>query len=232
MIDIAISHSLVEEGIEVLKYLNTNIQLALYQYDLVKQKYEEIVKNLSGTDKVKVVHLPLQTLKIPIQEIYQIIRGLFVKTGCRYYVVHPNRGIEVFLNKFEELPVMICVETFPWRSKKVLRSPLEIVNACQTYKNTWMTIDTSHIEEIWFDYRIMSYLLKFTKVIHLSNRSKKFGQHLPFNHPSGELNLVKFVQDLKFRYKWNGVIVLEYMEEYRDKLTKNYNYVQRLVKDK
>jgi hypothetical protein len=34
---------------------------------------------------------------------------------------------------------------------------------------------------------------------------------------------------LKRLYKWNGVIVLEYMEQYQDKLLKNYELLKRLV---
>jgi hypothetical protein len=92
-----------------------------------------------------------------------------------------------------------------------------------------MCIDTSHIEETWFDYKIMYKLLQFTSVIHLSNRAKGVGQHMPFNSEKGELNLVGFVRDLKHRYNWNGKIILEYMAEYQDKIEKNANYVKRLV---
>jgi hypothetical protein len=92
-----------------------------------------------------------------------------------------------------------------------------------------MTIDTSHIEDVWFDHRIMDYLLKFTKVIHLSNRAKGLGSHLPFNHTDGEINLISFVKELKYRYKWSGTIVLEYMPDYHTKLIKNCKYVEKLL---
>jgi len=124
-----------------------------------------------------------------------------------------------------------------WK-KKVFRSPLEIISACQLYNTQlynahsnalWMTLDTSHIEDVWFDHKIMAYLLKFTKVIHLSNRAKGIGSHLPFNYSKGELNLVSFVRDLKYKYNWSGDIILEYMEEYSTKLIKNCNYVKKLL---
>ena len=95
-----------------------------------------------------------------------------------------------------------------------------------------MTIDTCHIEDVWFDPKIMSFLLKHTKVIHLSNRAKGLGSHLPFNDQRGELNLVSFVKELKRRYEWSGTIVLEYMPEYSHKLFRNYHYVKQLIEEK
>jgi len=232
MIDVTISYNLNEEELEFLENPSTDIQLSLYQYDLYKRKEKEILKCIDGNTRIKVVHLPLQTLKIPFVEIYTLISDIFNRTGCNHYVLHPNEGIDFFLRHIEDSEPFICVETFAWKRNKKLRSPLEIVEACQTYTNTWMTIDTCHIEDLWFDHRIMPYLLKYTKVIHLSNRSKALGQHIPFNHPDGELPLVKFVRELKYKYNWQGIIVLEYMGEYFDKLIKNHNYVKRLLEDK
>ena len=100
---------------------------------------------------------------------------------------------------------------------------------CFRYPGLNMVIDTSHIEEIWMNHMIMPSLLKYTSVIHLSNKSKEFGQHLPFNHPKGVHNLVKFVRDLKYTYKWKGDLVLEYMPEYQHKLIKNRDYIERLL---
>ena len=91
-----------------------------------------------------------------------------------------------------------------------------------------MCLDTSHTEDIWFDHRIMSYLLKYTSVIHLSNRAQR-AQHLPFNSEKGDLQLVGFVRELKYKYNWSGDIVLEYMPEYQDKLIKNLMYLRRLI---
>ena len=94
-----------------------------------------------------------------------------------------------------------------------------------------MVIDTSHIEEIWMSHMIMPTLLRHTSVIHLSNQSKEkaIGKHLPFNHPEGMFNLVSFVRMLKHNYKWEGDLVLEYMPEYKHKLVKNKEYIERLL---
>ncbi len=230
MIQVTISYNVTEETYQKLDNLQTDIQLALYDYDLYKNKKDKILSKLEDNPKIRIVHLPLQTLKIPVTEIDELINDIFIRTGCVNFVVHPNRGIEKFLRYFQKKsPQIICVETFAWRRKKALRTPLEIIDVCRWYNSAYMTIDTCHIEDIWFDHKIMSYLLKYTKVIHLSNRAKGFGSHIPFNHPHGELKLVSFVRELKFKYKWSGYIVLEYMAEYQDKLLKNYNYVKRLL---
>ena len=73
----------------------------------------------------------------------------------------------------------------------------------------------------------MPSLLKHTSVIHLSNQSKEkaIGKHLPFNDPRGMFNLVGFVRDLKYRYKWEGDLVLEYMPEHKHRLIKNRDYI-------
>jgi len=231
MINVAISYRPSEENNYQLENIPTNIQLSLYKYEFYKDNKDSILESLEeNATKIKVVHLPLDTLHIPYEKINELIEDIFIRTGCVNFVVHPNKNIEKLIKKFQlKSPQILCIETFAWRRKKIFRSPLEIINVCQQYNNIWMTIDTSHIEDIWFDHRIMPYLLKFTKVIHLSNRAEGLGSHLPFNHPKGELNLVSFVKELKYKYKWNGIIVLEYMPEYSTKLIKNHNYVKKLL---
>lgn len=155
---------------------------------------------------------------------------------CRYFVIHPNKLIKQFVSFFQttKRDAILCIENFQWRKKKVLRTPLEIIDYInwinEPHENPCarMTFDTSHAEEIWFDHRIMSFLLKHISIIHLSNRIGK-KSHLPFNVPGGDLNLVGFVLDLKHKYHWNGDIVLEYMEEHSHKLYKNHQYLKRLL---
>ncbi|MFW9871837.1 MAG: hypothetical protein ACFFG0_01960 [Candidatus Thorarchaeota archaeon] len=231
MIDVAVSYRPSSENSYILDNIPVNIQLALFKYELYDKNKEFILKLVEKNPfKIKVVHLPLDTLHYPFEKASELMDDIFSRTGCVFYVIHPNKGIEKFLLKMQKKsPQYACVETFAWRKKKVFRSPLEIISAHYRWINTWMTLDTSHIEELWFDSKIMSYLLKFTKVIHLSNRAKGLGSHLPFNHQKGELNLVSFIRDLKYRYKWNGTIVLEYMPEYSHKLIKNCFYIKKLL---
>lgn len=237
VIDVCISCGFGEDNryaLDINNRIPEKIQLAVYKYDVFMDIKEDIVKAISRHHThVKVVHLPLDTLRRSFTDINTLIKFCFNEFGCLKYVVHPNKFIEAFIYKFlykwEIEGVTLCVETFPYRNKKKIRTPIDIMEWCIRYPGLNMVIDTSHIEEIWMNHMIMPSLLKYTSVIHLSNKSKEFGQHLPFNHPKGIHNLVKFVRDLKYNYKWNGDLVLEYMPEYQHKLIKNRDYIERLL---
>ena len=217
------------------EFIPNKIQLAIYKYDMFMGMKEDISKAISRRHThVKVVHLPLDTLRRDASDIDELIKFCYNEFGCVKYVVHPNKNIEAFianfLSKWRKEWLTLCLETFPYRKKKAIRSPLDIIEWCMGLApNVRMVIDTSHIEEVWMNHMIMKTLLKYTSVIHLSNKAKGVGQHLPFNHPDGVFNLVGFVRDLKYRYKWEGDLVLEYMQEYKDKLVKNKDYIERLL---
>jgi sugar phosphate isomerase/epimerase len=51
---------------------------------------------------------------------------------------------------------------------------------------------------------------------------------MPFNTGKGDLNLMAFVNHLKF-IKWNGDLVLEYMAEYTDQKIKNYHFLKEYL---
>ena len=220
------------------------IQLALYKYDLYTEQKKKIFKALSrGHVHVKVVHMPLDFLRQDMHLMMEMIKELRDEVGAFKFIVHPNKGIEKFLDYFifnEDIwDVKLCIENFPWRKKKALRNPLKIIEhmwrmRCGALLSNGpgdlleMCLDTSHTDNIYFDYQMMSYILQYTSVIHLSNREGR-KQHLPFNTGKGDLNLVGFVKELKNRYKWSGDIVLEYMPEYRHKLYQNVQYINKLL---
>lgn len=237
MIEVAISYGFGDDNRYNLEEIPPNIQLASYKHDPLMEHQDKIIDALekAGTNLL-VVHLPLDFLHQKPHEVNSLIFKFNQKFACQHFVVHPNKGIEDFLDYYRgnrltkgKYDYTLCIETFQWRKKKKIRSPLDIMEYCIKYPEFSMCIDTSHIESIWFDYKIMYKLLKYTSVIHLSNRAKGHGSHMPFNSPHGDLNLVGFVKDLKNRYRWSGIIVLEYMPEHQHKLLKNYYYIQRLL---
>lgn len=238
MIQVAVSYGFGEDNRYKLDEVPESIQLAAYKYDRFKEQEDYIltILNKIGT-QVPVFHLPLDTTKREPNEILSLMALWNHHYGTTDFIIHPNKNIKRFLMFYLEnklhpgtVPYRLAIETFQWKKKKELKSPLEIIDKCiRYYPHVSMCIDTSHIEDVWFDYKIMGFLLEHTTVIHLSNRSKKYGQHLPFNSEKGDLNLVGFVKDLKNRYKWNGTIILEYMPDYHDKLRKNAEYVSRLL---
>ena len=237
MIEVAISYGFGEDNRYKLSEIPPDIQLALFQYDIYAENREKIITSLELAEtNVAAVHLPMDTLRREPKEILDMINEFNTRFACQNFIVHPNRNFRKFMFYFLEnkardvkYDYRLCIETFQWRKKKELRSPLDIMEMCIKHHDLSMCIDTSHIEQIWFDYKIMKSLLKHTSVIHLSNRAKGHGSHMPFNSPKGELNLVGFVKELKRRYKWRGTIVLEYMPEHQHKLMRNYFYIKKLL---
>ena len=233
MIEVAISYGFGSENRYNLPQIPENIQLALYKVELYQKYRQELIASVkdSGT-KVSVIHLPIDGLRLDPEVMIEIMQMGLAEFGCTHYVIHPNKGIQKFLSNFimSKLNVKLCVENFQWRTNKVFRSPLNIIEATMNFDNLSMTFDTSHADEVWFDHRVLPFLLKHTSVIHLSNRAKGHGDHMPFNSPNGSLNLMKFVHDINRYYKWNGTIVLEYMEKYQDKILKNADYLRKMLR--
>lgn len=233
MINVSISYGFSKNNRYKLKDIPVKVQFAIYKYKLYEENRDYILRILEGNTIVRVVHLPLDTFKTDPQKIFTMMDEIFVRTGCVKFVVHPNKGLKDFITSYNKIKTStnLCIETFNWKSRKVLRSPLDIIQAIWKYgqHNISMTLDTTHIEDVWYDHKIMRFLLQYTSVIHLSNRATGIGKHLPFNHAKGELPLVKFVSELKHRYKWSGDIVLEYIPEHHSKLIKNAYYVERLL---
>lgn len=237
MIDVAISYAIGEENRYSLPKIPDSIQLALYKYDLYIKYKDELWKEICDNNvNVRTIHLPIDSLTRDFKDTYQIMIDGLMDFGCTHYIVHPNKFIQDYIDGFLKLNlnVKLCIENFQWRAKKVYRTPLNIIERILEQdedggrQNLSMTLDTSHTDTVWFDYHIMPFILKYASVIHLSNRAKDHGNHMPFNSSKGELNLVTFVNDLK-KYGWEGIIVLEYLYKYQDKLFKNYHYLKRLV---
>jgi putative NIF3 family GTP cyclohydrolase 1 type 2 len=207
--------------------INMPIQLGLWQYKYFKEYNDIIINKIKEHSiEVEVAHLPLDVLKQTKKDILNMIQFIKTETGCDHYVIHPNFGIREFLSDLKP-QFHLCIENFQWKRKKIFRTPLDIIENLDRDK-LWMTLDTSHADDVWFDFRILPFILKYTKIIHLSNRNKR-SQHLPFNSQEGELNLVPFVRNLKFLYNWEGIIVLEYMPEYSSKIFKNAQYIKRIL---
>ncbi len=211
------------------------IGLAIFHYevyDVLRYDLEKFFKDYNK--QIKVFHLPINFLKFQHKDLIGDLLFLNELIGVKKFVIHPNKGILEFIEKFiqeqkyHQKDFTLCIENFQWKRGKILRGPLHIQEMCRKYpKSLRMTFDTSHAEKIWFDPKIFSYFKEFISVIHLSNRSGN-KQHLPFN-TNGELNLIGFVRQLRHHYNWSGDIVLEYMDEFNYQLSKNLSYLDRLI---
>ena len=233
MINVGMSYGYGPDNRYSLEDIPVKVHLAIFQYQLYEKYRDDILNKLKDSAQVLAVHLPLDTMRAGSKKIFTMMQEIHEETECENFVIHPNKGIIDFLVEFNEskIPLVLCIETFNWRRHKPLRSPLDIIQTIMQYTqgNMAMTLDTSHMEDVWFDHKIMRFLLQYTCVIHLSNRAVGIGEHLPFNHSKGDLPLIKFVRELKHQYKWEGNIILEYMPEYHDKLIKNAKYIERLL---
>lgn len=235
MINTSISYGFGNNGVESIATIKFPAQIGMYKFEeWLKIKDNLINKLKEHKVDVRVVHLPVDSLRFTTKEILDLIEMFIIEVGCKKYVIHPNKGIDKFVEDQSKKTISsmfeLCIENFPYKSKKPLRSPLNIYEMCNKFQNVKMTFDTSHADEIWFDYKVFGYFVNQISVIHLSNRRKDRRQiHTNFNMDHADLNLVGFVKDLKKRYNWSGDIVLEYMSDYKHHLEKNLQYVNRLV---
>lgn len=230
---------MIDRAIEYAKY-GIGLQLSFFQPDkwdrffwpALKRFWEEGLE-----DKLYAIHLPSRAPSLTDEDNkykHKLAHDISHLDSDVKLVVHPNVKIYDFMiSMIYEMGVRqtICIENFQFRKKKEMRSPLEIIEFCVENPKARMCFDTSHAEELWFEYPSMYHLLRFTDVIHLSNRIGR-SQHMPFNTAKGDMNLVGFVNDLIPRYKWDGILILEYMKEWNSKLAKNVWYIQRLLGEK
>lgn len=207
-----------------------NIQLSIWKYDSFSESKIQLLKD--NNISINAIHLPFDILRRYSHHMIEWIEHLYQITKTTKFIIHPNKNIIEFINFWifnqskKEMPeYKLYIENFQWRKKKIMRTPLDIVEYCIQYPNyLGLCLDTSHTEEIWFESKIMRTLLKHSSLIHLSNRYGKMS-HMPFNIGKGNLNLISFVNNLKYT-GWSGDIILEYMPQYNNKLIKNYYYLK------
>ena len=177
MINISVSQGISSESRYSLNFSPDSIQLALYKYEFYKRDKELILSYLDEyKPTIRVVHLPIDSFRYGFCDIEDIIKLFREKYNCKKFVIHPNKGIEYFISQFNngKNDVELCVENFQYRKKKRYRTPLDIIDVCiRNGSYIRMTLDTSHTDLLWFDHKVLPYILKYTSVIHLSNTSNK-----------------------------------------------------------
>jgi len=224
-----------KDSLERLKKISVPIQLSVFKLEIYEEFKKKVIKIIKDNKiQVNVVHLPVDLLSQEPESTIEMMEFLNNELLCEKFVIHPNRGVVQFLHYFinkKRSCYQLCIENFPWRRKKELRSPLVIHDICKTSDILKIAFDTSHAEEVWFDHKVFKYLVDKISVIHLSNRVGK-KQHQPFNKVNGDLQLVSFVKQLKKIFNWDGDIVLEYMPEYSSYLYRNLDYLERLIRVK
>lgn len=203
-----------------------------------------------NSNRVISVHSP----NIEDWQFYDMIKKCadFIDEEEKIVTLHPGkkpielRSIQGWNIWLANEKISVGYENFPYRSKKWLRTPMDICNLCYRFQNFKFTMDTSHVdEEFYFSRKFLKYALPYIQVIHISNKisresirkkdcyspehfllisdllksSSHSGQHRPLG--KGELNLQKFVNELKF-LGYQGQVILELMPCYDDVIQKQY----------
>lgn len=209
-----------KEDLKWIREWHGEVHLGFFRYNTYLAWREEALKIM---DKVTSIHMPS---KFPSSnEIYEFI-DFFGKT--RWYVIHPNRSVVKQLREIYEADrtFKICIENFPWSAKKTLRSPIDIVKFAAMYG--WeFCFDTCHAEAVWLEnYMAFKPLALSASIIHLSNRMAEPQrlEHIPIN--KGDVHINKILSWLR-ELQWEGEVVLEYMPKFRNRFSKDIEYVRR-----
>ena len=216
------------------RYANINVpvEVALpYYWDIyepVRGRLAEIAEKIKsyGTEALSIhaVQAPItdERFKIWGNEIADFARAL----GVMNITLHPNnvnkdkavqgealKNLEYFSGVYQK-DVVFCIETFEGRRR--VFTPDEIASF-----NLPMTLDISHIrddEKVWS--LIKGYKERILNV-HLSAREGA-KQHLPVDDFCKEV--VRYLIDSK----WTGNVILEYLFEFHDQMSKDLTLLKAM----
>ncbi|MDP2923957.1 MAG: TIM barrel protein [Candidatus Omnitrophota bacterium] len=212
--------------------LSVPVEVALpYYWDIyepVRGRLAEIAEKIKsyGTEVLSIhaVQAPITNEKFKIwgKEIVDFARAL----GVTNITLHPNnvnkdkavqdealKNLEYFSGLYKD-DVVFCIETF--EGKRRVFTPDEIVAL-----NLPMTLDTSHIhddEKVWS--LIKGYKERILNV-HLSARDGA-KQHLPVD------DFCKEVARYLIDSKWTGNVILEYLFEFHDQMSKDLELLKAM----
>lgn len=219
------------------QYSGCNLQIGFYKKDHFNFARKNHLPQRLKEWKVKIisVHLPVDLDFRNLDEIRDYAVAAykeFLSEDNACLTLHPKHKIDLdyfaFNLMLENLSanLTIALENFPYKRKKSLRTPLDIIEVCTKCNRFFMTLDLGHLQyyDLWLDDKILPYILKYTRIIHLSNRSGG-KTHTPIKE--GDINIEKFLNDLKAS-KWDGDIFLEYGMNYKDKLLKDLEWVKSI----
>lgn len=192
---------------------------------------------------IESVCLPFSKLKLEVDSVHAphvslMHKGFFVRIlektceiakrlDARYIIVHPyNIKLEkvvdfldcVVAPVLEEYGCVLCWETF--LGARRFAKPSDIVARCHGQTAYGMCYDTSHLAQ-----GVLGILEDFyeygdiIKVFHLSNWSRRKGQHLPLRHRGGVIDFRLLLE--KLGQDFDGVGTLEYRKPYHEYLARD-----------
>ncbi len=222
----------IEQVEERYANLNAPVEVALpYYWDIyepVRRHLAEIAEKIKsyGTTVLSIhaVQAPITDEKFKIwgKEIADFAKTLGVKT----ITLHPNninkdkvvqekalKNLEYFTDLYKD-EIVFCIETF--EGKRRVFTPDEIASF-----NLPMTLDTSHIREDEKAWSLIKGYKERILNVHLSARDGA-RQHLPVDDFCKEV--VRYLIDSK----WTGNVILEYLFEFHDQMSKDLELLKAM----
>lgn len=197
-------------------------------YEPVRGRLTEIAEKIKsyGTEVLSIhaVQAPITNEKFKTwgKEIAEFTRAL----GAKTITLHPNnvnkvkvaqdealKNLEYFSGLYKE-EVVFCIETF--EGKRRVFTPDQIVAL-----NLPMTLDISHIREDEKVWKLIKGYKDHILNVHLSARDGT-RQHLPMDGFCKDV--VRYLIDTN----WNGNVILEYLFEFHDQMSKDLDLLKAM----
>lgn len=212
-----------ENGLQFVHNIgkDSNIHLGFFSF----KDFYNYKDKINGNTKISSGHLPAIVKGYDEKDLedYIIWFKKRIKSKLKKLVVHPNPGI---MNLISYIPheilenTKICIENFPYRKRKVYRTPLDIIVVGSEYMG--FCLDLAHLDQAWQNLTIIKNLICYADIVHFSNIISKKKTHLPIG--KGKINITDILSFIK-QTNLDLEISLEYGLYYKDFLVVDYMYL-------
>lgn len=208
------------------RYKGIDLQLSFFHhkdfFDFDHKKILRLVKKYKIN--IKSVHVP--TTDVFYDDFFLILEAIKKLYNVKILTIHPQRFdrkdvlqlLDKYSEKIKNLKIILAYEIFPHKRKWI--SFAKDMYKAFDKEFLKITYDTSHTRAEDIMEELKSVIDKVA-IIHLSSYING-KEHQPINQNCVEI--VKYLKSINFK----GFIVLEYMQEFEDKLIKDYFYVKNV----
>jgi len=209
--------------------LAINVQVAFYER---RDAENWMYKIAECSPSVTSIHLP-KGLEVNDYDANGIVAELSSLYDIKRFVVHPWCKDLMHIAEFVKMAEWTL--SFECFSRKGAANPfLLLAQFGEEFKENHigLCVDFSHLETDLATPGFVKGLLPYTKMLHISNRLKK-QQHLPIFVQSSDTNAQQILaQVLDVPSCPVKDMVLEYMPDYRDRLAKQYYWLESYIQQK
>lgn len=214
-------------------FRDLNIQLAFFKKkDFFKFDHKNIIDICNSLNiKIPIIHAPC--IDIFDEEFLKILEFIKDIYKIKLITIHPQEGdAKSALKKLEELgptikrlDLILAYENFPktTQKRKWVNLPKDMYEKFNL-PFLKITFDTAHLDEPANCLNELGQIFDKVEVIHLSDKNSKF-HHLPLGE--GILPYKKLLDYLKEK-NYNGFLVLEYLDEFQDKLIRDFKEISKI----